>query len=139
MRAARASFRATSAARRASRPSGGAPVVPEQRVEAQPLAALLGVDRLDLARDHGDDVRGDARVELGHAVEARHDVALQEALHRAQQLLGRRAVVHGDSSIRRTSSSSASAVRRPRLASSREGTLPVRYTHDCWMKTSATL
>src|SRR5437016_2379975 len=71
-----------------------------------------------LAPDDGEHVGRDARVELPRALERRHHVLLEERAHGVEQLAHAGPVLHAHVSVSESSSSSISATRRPRLASS---------------------
>ena len=66
----------------------------EQGVEARPLGAELRVVERELAPDDGENVGGDARVELGGAVQRGDHVTLEEAADGVEQFCGGRSVLH---------------------------------------------
>src|SRR5262249_11909491 len=73
---------------------------------------------VEFALDDPEDVRRDHGVEALAALGRRDDVVLEERAHGGQELERRGSVLHQPSSIRSSSSSSISTIRRPRLASS---------------------
>src|SRR5207253_5932665 len=106
-----------------------------ERAEPRPLLAQLRVAVAQLAPDDREHVRGDASMELAPSVERRHDVARDEVAHGGEQLERRRTVLHQSMSL--MSSCSTSAVRRPRLASSRLATPPSRNVRAWAMQITA--
>src|SRR5262249_37184954 len=90
-----------------------------------------------LALDDPDDVGRDARVELLAALERGHHLEGHELAHGGQQLEDGRSILHCAQSISCSSSCSTSAVRRPKLASSRPGTPPSRKVRAWAMQITA--
>src|SRR5262249_40971632 len=118
-------------ARGRAAPRAGAPrprcrIALEEPPQPIPLPCELLLLATELALHDGEHVRRHQRVEAAPPFQRRDEIVLEKPPHGAEQLGHRRPILHRQAppSIRSSSSSSISHVRRPRLASSTLRTPP---------------